>query len=471
MNFLFSNRKSKANRIAKQRPPLSFLLTDILKIARLSFILLLTCLASYSQTPPEENGIQWVTGLTWDQVKQKAKHENKFIFIDAYTTWCGPCKKMDKEVYPDKNVGEVVNPKFISVKLQMDQIAKDNEETKSWYPIAKEFNSQYSIDGFPSFLFFNPEGKLVHKAIGYMDGPGFIDLAKDALTDPEKRYEKSVEKFKKGELNYALMPNLATYAFQNKKNKDLGVEILTTYKTQYLDKLTDDEVFQKKDLKLLANYCGYLINSKDRYFNLFYHQPGLADSIMGDKLSRQAVLSIIRKEELQNKLYKDGKPITFAKPQWKRYKRSIKKKYGEEYVNKIFPDYQIDFSVRVKDWENYLKYVNQKIRKIPPQVNGNKFGLWGDAWTLNSYAWGLFTACNDKRCLEKAIRWTDLAIELDTTSYNDDYYDTKANLLYRMGKIKEAIELEEFAVARSNNTDKAVAENLRKMKAGLPTWN
>src|SRR6266540_4082157 len=55
------------------------------------------------------NGIKWVTGLTWQQVKQKAKAENKYIFLDIFTTWCGPCKMMEKNVYSNDTVGDFFN--------------------------------------------------------------------------------------------------------------------------------------------------------------------------------------------------------------------------------------------------------------------------------------------------------------------------------------------------------------------------
>src|SRR5690349_8999327 len=84
-------------------------------------------------------GIKFEDELTWEQVKQKAQMENKHIFVDAYATWCGPCKKMDKEVYSDEKVGIFFNDHFISVRLQFDSTQKDNELTKRWRPIAKSF--------------------------------------------------------------------------------------------------------------------------------------------------------------------------------------------------------------------------------------------------------------------------------------------------------------------------------------------
>src|SRR5688572_597879 len=90
----------------------------------------------------EEKGIQWVNDLNWQQVVAKAKSENKFIFVDCYATWCGPCKLMDKDVYPQKVVGDFANSRFISVKVQMDKTDKDVVKVREWYNDAATLSSQ-----------------------------------------------------------------------------------------------------------------------------------------------------------------------------------------------------------------------------------------------------------------------------------------------------------------------------------------
>ena len=50
-----------------------------------------------------------------------AAKENKMVFIDFYTTWCGPCKRMSKEVFPQQEVGEYFNRTFISLKLDAEK--------------------------------------------------------------------------------------------------------------------------------------------------------------------------------------------------------------------------------------------------------------------------------------------------------------------------------------------------------------
>src|SRR5687768_11107058 len=97
------------------------------------FLCLLTLCLPVVIHGQEEKGIKWTTGISWQQVKEKAKQENKYIFIDAFTTWCGPCKMMDKNVYANDTVGDYFNQHFISVKAQMDKSKNDNEQVQSWY--------------------------------------------------------------------------------------------------------------------------------------------------------------------------------------------------------------------------------------------------------------------------------------------------------------------------------------------------
>ena len=54
----------------------------------LSILLILFCTMIFA-----EDGIRFEEKATWQQILDKAKKENKFILVDCYTTWCGPCKK------------------------------------------------------------------------------------------------------------------------------------------------------------------------------------------------------------------------------------------------------------------------------------------------------------------------------------------------------------------------------------------
>jgi thioredoxin-related protein len=127
-------------------------------------------------------GIKWTVGLSWEQVKQKAKKENKYIFIDAYTTWCGPCKMMDKYVYPNDTVGNFFNEHFIAVKAQMDRTEKDEQSTKDWYDDATVIGKEFDVKAYPCLIFLSPDANILQKEQGYRPVQQFVSIAKESLT-------------------------------------------------------------------------------------------------------------------------------------------------------------------------------------------------------------------------------------------------------------------------------------------------
>ena len=81
---------------------------------------------------------------------EAAKSENKLVYIDCYTSWCGPCKMMSSKVFPDKQAGDFFNPRFISLKIDMD---KDE---------GKELAQKWNIRVFPTYLILDPQGEIVY---------------------------------------------------------------------------------------------------------------------------------------------------------------------------------------------------------------------------------------------------------------------------------------------------------------------
>ncbi|MCR8556988.1 thioredoxin family protein [Mucilaginibacter sp. BJC16-A38] len=432
-----------------------------------------------------DKGVRFETGISWEQIKQEAKAENKFIFVDCYATWCGPCKKMDQEVYQKITVGEYMNQHFISVKMQMDTSKAEDDATKRTYADAHAVMVGYNVKSFPTFLFFSPNANLVTKGNGYLADSNFVALAKDAVS-PDKQYYSLIEEYKAGHKDYSKMPWLINEANRVGEFAN-GRQMVEDYIKNYLPSLNEKELCTKDNLLIIGSGL-WLIDSKNQIFQWIAHHAKETDSIVGSKThtyAKQLISAIINREDISQRLWLDIKkrtPFTTT-PNWQEMKQNIQAKYGGNYADSLISPAQINFYETLKDWDQYADYIESAIKKYPPKINGRKFShaVGGaaidyrspanDAWGLNHIAWTIFEGSNDKRLLKKAVNWSNLSIKNvnGTSFYLAQYFDTKANLLYRLGKTNSAIACEKEALAITPN-DKDLTATLIKMKQGLPTW-
>jgi thioredoxin 1 len=116
-------------------------------------------------------GIEFFEG-SYEEALEIAKAENKLVFMDCYTVWCGPCKMMDKKTFSDEKVGEFFNQHFINVKMDME---------KGEGP---QLGRSFRIRGYPTFLFIDPtSGEVKEKAMGYRRAGDFLSIAEN-LVEP-----------------------------------------------------------------------------------------------------------------------------------------------------------------------------------------------------------------------------------------------------------------------------------------------
>lgn len=118
--------------------------------------------------------------ITLPEAQAKAQEEGKLVFVDCYTPWCGPCKRMARDIFPMDSCGQFMNPRFVSV---MKDLAADEN-----VPIAEK----YGVKIYPTFLILNPDGSLYHRLEGgAVNTAGkFIDRVEKALKlgEYEARY-------------------------------------------------------------------------------------------------------------------------------------------------------------------------------------------------------------------------------------------------------------------------------------------
>jgi len=114
-------------------------------------------------------GIEFFHG-SWEEALEIAQQEDKPIFVDAYASWCGPCKRMAANVFPQAKVGEVFNANFINMKLDMEK------------PEAAKFRVNHPVRAYPTLFFLSPNGETIHKVVGGQRVDGLIAQARTALS-------------------------------------------------------------------------------------------------------------------------------------------------------------------------------------------------------------------------------------------------------------------------------------------------
>jgi len=403
------------------------------------FALLILCVAqSFAQ------GIQFTNKLSWTQIRAKAEAENKFILLDAYTTWCGPCKMMSDSVFPLKVVGDSINPYFVSVKMQMDRTTKDNEFIKSSYADAEEIEKNYRITGYPTILFFSPSGKLVSRALGFRDGASLISEAKKAR-DPKTQFYTLYEQYQNSKMDTAAMKRLVYVA------DELGEKVISRKIAEnYASFLKDAELFQQKNLMFLGEH---LNGSKDKNFEIFFNHPEKVNEIVEiPNYAESIVMNIVSAEEIDP--YINDKDIN-----WTAIEQSVRKKYGVLGEERLWARRML-YAMEQKDWINYGKYYKKYFERAIPN-NRNSFHL-------NNMSWLIVEHVNDSQVLMCAINTMEYSIKkFDQENYQA--YDTYANLLYKIGRKDDAIAWQTKASVALPE-DKGIATTLEKMKRGDVLW-
>ncbi|MCE2743785.1 MAG: thioredoxin domain-containing protein [Fluviicola sp.] len=105
--------------------------------------------------------------ISLEDAKKQAEKTGKLIFIDAYTSWCGPCKRMAATTFKDEKVAKYFNENFISLKIDVEKDAD-----------GPEIEKMYKIQAYPTLFFINGKGKLVKNIVGFQEADKLMSIAK-----------------------------------------------------------------------------------------------------------------------------------------------------------------------------------------------------------------------------------------------------------------------------------------------------
>jgi thiol-disulfide isomerase/thioredoxin len=173
-------------------------------------------------------GIQFTEG-SWNNALSKAKAENKLVFIDVFTSWCGPCKMMATKTFTQKVVGDFFNSHFVNFHI--------DAEKGEGIAVAKK----YGVSAYPTCMFINSKGEVVYKFLGSKNATELLKEADNAL-----KYRTLGPKMKQMKATYAAgnrtKPFLKEYVTCLKESGEPTGAALT----DYMKLMTDDELYSNE---------------------------------------------------------------------------------------------------------------------------------------------------------------------------------------------------------------------------------
>ena len=194
--------------------------------------IILSLVALFAFTGVFAQGIEFEYG-SLDEALAKAKKENKIVFMDCYTTWCGPCKYLAKNIFTQKEVGDFFNKNFVNVKMDMESEA------------GKPLMAKYNVSAFPTLLWLDADGNIQHKTVGAGDAKALLVTAKTAV-DPENSWGALNKKFVAGERSAAFLQNFISIS--SKAGFDTKTAAEAYYSTKKLEQLINAE-----DMELIVS--------------------------------------------------------------------------------------------------------------------------------------------------------------------------------------------------------------------------
>lgn len=193
------------------------------------------------------------------EVLAMAKEQNKLVFVDIYTSWCGPCRHMAQEIFPQPEVGEYFNANFISLKVDAEKDADGPAMLK-----------KYSVTAFPTLLFLDGNGDLVYRFMGARQPDKLIEEGKRALESfaAQPKLKEFGKRYAAGDRDKAFLDE---YCDMQAKN---GLDC-SEVAMEYFKQISDSELLDSVNLARVGKVTVY---NHD-----FAHR--IADAVLADSVA------------------------------------------------------------------------------------------------------------------------------------------------------------------------------------------
>jgi thioredoxin-related protein len=386
-------------------------------------LLVIVALFSAVSLSAAESAVNFTPVTSWQQALDRAKEENKYLFVDAYTDWCGWCKVMDRNTFSNDTVGDHMNSRFVSVKIEMET---------DW---GIDLAMKYGVRGFPTFLVFSPEGVLVQRIVGYQPPEQFLVSLHNALDpvaqkpEPGRRVGTTPtwpaflrNAFLKGKARQ--MPDSTTVHLWLESQKDWKTEeawaVIATCESPSADE------WVTKERKTLAGLYGEDA-VEQRLGRIMY-------AVMQNAIATQNEATFQRAIGMMHDFNDADKDLSGDSVAWR-----------------------LNFYKGSKQWAKLGSTLYDGVTRYNISLS-----------YANGFAWELYEQCDDQGALRDATKAMAHGVQHGTPGYAE--LDTYAALLYKTHQLVDAevIAKKAIAVGQAKQEDvEATKELLKKIQAEL----
>lgn len=338
-------------------------------------------------------GMEFFHG-SFEEALAEAKKHDKVIFVDAYAVWCGPCKRMAKNVFPDETVGAFYNKYFINIKMDMERGE------------GLEFRKKYPVSAFPTLFYIDGSGEVVQKVKGAQNVENFIKIGKKALSLSDNS-EEYAAKYEKGERDPQLVYNYVKAL--NKAGKP-SLKIANEYFR------TQKDITTEFNLKFLSEAA---IEADSKLFELFLANRKAIEKLSSEKEVQERILQACEASV--------KKAIDFEFEDIMNDAIAIMDKEYPSEAKAFELKAKMDYSTAMQDSKSYLSAAKTYAKKV----------VKNDMKMLHDFAVTMTERFkNDADVMEKA---EDFAKEAAKESDDYRYHLTYAHILKQNGKKEKAI--------------------------------
>jgi len=233
------------------------------------------CLSILSWKSVHAQGINFEK-LTMNDAMNKAgiPGDEKLILIDCFTSWCIPCAEMEATEFPKKIAGDYFNPKFVSVRFDMEKGE------------GKEIAKKYNVTAYPTFLLLNFQGQEINRVVGKASAEEFVNKVKAAL-DPKNSIPGLKAAYEEKKSMRTGFP-YALALYQNSKDPSPVLEEL-------FDNAQDFERFSKEYLELAFGITKF----GSPFFRKIMLEKSNIDAYWGTEITNRIIFDKIRKDMYQ----------------------------------------------------------------------------------------------------------------------------------------------------------------------------